>query len=81
MPGFRDRQMYARCPECDGPDLGNAGFPVHYPTCSTQPGHEEARKAEAESKAERRREIDAMVADPETQRRLALRQARRVGED
>jgi hypothetical protein len=54
---------------------------MHRPTCSTQPGHEEARKREAESKAERRREIDAMVADPETQRRLALRQARRVGED
>jgi len=73
MPGFRDHQMYARCPECDGPDIGSVGFPLHYPTCSTQPGFEEARARAAAYKAQRRRERDELIASPETARLRKLR--------
>ena len=68
MPGFRDRQMFARCPECDGADVANVGFFLHRPTCSTQPGHEEAREREAADKG----------ASPETKRLLELRTAKRL---
>jgi len=81
MPGFRDRNLYARCPECDGPDIGGVGMFMHRPTCSTEPGHEEARKADAEARAERRRERDEFVASPEAARLRELRTARRLGSD
>jgi hypothetical protein len=79
MPGYWDYGLgYARCPECDGPDIGNIGFFMHRPTCSTQPGYEEALKAEAEAKAKRRREIDELVASPDAKRLRELRTARRL---
>jgi hypothetical protein len=77
LPGYIERESLARCPECDGPDVGSAGFYLHYPTCSTQPDHEEAQRREADYKAARRREIDELVASPEAKRLRALRTARR----
>jgi hypothetical protein len=82
MPGYWDYGLgYARCPECDGPDIGNVGFFMHRPTCPTQPDYEEAQRLEDEARAERRREIDELVASPETARLRALRTARRLGSD
>lgn len=80
MPGYRPR-MLARCPECDGADLGGIGFPMHRPTCSTQPGSEETRRLVARAHTDRRREIDELVASPEAARLRELRTARRLGQD
>lgn len=76
MPGWTERHPWSRCPECGGPDIGNAGFWMHYPTCSTQPGHDQARKQEAKALRKRRREIDALVASADARR---LRELRTIG--
>jgi hypothetical protein len=78
MPGFVRRQRLARCPECDGPDLCDVGYFMHKASCSTQPGYEQARVAEDESRAERQRARDELVASPEAARLRALRQATRL---
>jgi len=78
MPGYVEPESYARCLECDGPDVGNAGSFLHYPICSTQEGHEQARKDKAEAKAQRRRERDELVASPEAARLRELRHVERL---
>lgn len=78
MPGYTERKGYARCLECDGPDIVGVGFFMHMPTCSTQPGYEQAREKRAREIADRRREIDELVASPEGKRLRSLRSIKRL---
>lgn len=78
MPGFIDERY--RCKECGGVDPGMVGLIVHRPTCSTQPGHLEARMREAVQRAERRVKRAAYMASAEAQRLRELRTIEREEE-
>ena len=73
MPGWTEQLPWARCQECDGPDVGSVGFFIHDPTCSTQPNHEKARRKRAREIRRRRKEIDTLVASADAQRLCRVR--------